>query len=717
MSIPGCEVGRGLKLHPIQSRLLERTMTAGERVHVLVVEDDPDHAELVKRTLGRHDIEVTVVSDGAACLEAVAHGSYSMVLLDYSLPRMDGLEVLARLRARGVLCPVVMVTAQGDERLAIEALKAGGIDFVVKTAGYLAALPTVLFKVLKQHELARENARLHQETRRRLRDAEALVDLDRTLTATLALKPLLDIVGQAVARACDVDRCLVLFCEANRLRPAAAQYADGRAEEGIAECFDAEGLPLSDVPFVAEAIARRAPVLITQPGDDRRVPPWLARLGARATLALPLARHRDVVGALVLDRVHRADPFGPGDVLLGTAVASHVVLALDNARLYENAQRALADLRAAQEQLVRGETLRALGELAGGVAHHLNNLLAVISGRTQLLLRSVEAGSIRRALEIIERASKDGAEVVRRIQEFARTRPAEAQEPVDLNEIVDDVIEMGRARWHDAAMADGIAIEVARELEPVPPILGHAAALREALMNLLFNAVDAMPSGGRICVRTRHDGGVVSVAVVDQGVGMPPEVLKRAQEPFFTTKGVKSMGLGLSVAYGIVERHGGELAIDSAPGHGTTVTIRIPVHHAPGGADQPPDASGRAGLSVLVIDDDVDVREAIAELLEAEGHTVIQAPGPHEALRQLDGGLAVDVVLTDLGMPGMTGWELAAALKARRPDQRVGVITGWGDDFAVPGDRRSADFVLQKPLSLDALYRAVRSADAATPRG
>ncbi|MBI4245920.1 MAG: response regulator [Candidatus Rokubacteria bacterium] len=708
----GSKTARSLKLPPLQSRLLERATAVDGHVRVLLVEDDLDHAELVTRALERQDFDVTVVGDGPACLEAAAREPYALILLDYSLPRMNGLEVLAALRARGGAPPVVMVTAQGDERLAIEALKAGGIDFVVKTSGYLVALPTVLFKVLKQHELARENTRLHQETRRQLRDAEALVELDRALGSTLALKLLLETVGAAVARTCGMDRCFVLLCEGGRLVPAAAQFADGRVEERLAEVFNPDGVRLAEIPFVAEAVATRLPVVVNDPARDPRVPAPLASLGLRALLALPLVRQGEVVGALVLDRTQRDEPVSPAEAVFGAAAASHVALALDNARLYENAQQALADLKAAQEQLVRGETLRALGEVAGGVAHHLNNLLAVISGRSQLLLRSNVAEPIRRPLEIIERASKDGAEVVRRIQEFARTRPLEAQRLVDLNEVVDDVVEMGRAKWHDAAMATGVEIEVDRDLGAVPPVMGHAAALREVVMNLLFNAVDALPQGGRITLSTRLVGGAVVLSVADTGVGMPADVLKRAQEPFFTTKGVKSMGLGLSVSYGIVERHGGELTIVSSEGRGTTVTVRIPVEPAAGTPVAAPAPGARDHLRLLLIDDDAEVREALAELIEADGHSVVQAAGPHEGLAQLDAGLAPDLVLTDLGMPGMTGWELARAVKSRWPDRLVGVITGWGQEAAASSQAECTDFVLQKPLNLDALYAAIARARA-----
>jgi signal transduction histidine kinase/DNA-binding response OmpR family regulator len=693
------------------ARPMQEPIATGGRISVLVVEDDSDHAELIRRSLEHHAVDVTVVADGPSCLDAVAAASYSLIMLDYGLPRMNGLEVLDALRAHGTACPVVMITAQGDEKLACDALTAGGIDFIPKTAGYLTALPTVLFKALKQHELARENARLHQETRRQLRNAEALIGLDRALSSTLALKPLLETIGRAVAQACDAARCLLLLCEEKRVRPAAWQSADGRMDDRLGQLIPLDGAAVDELPFVAETIERRHPIVIGDPAHDPRVPDALVQLGAGALLALPLMRQGTVIGVLVLDRRAGAPPFTASEILFGTAAASHVALALDNARLYEDTQRALADLQAAHDRLVRGETLRALGELAGGVAHHLNNLLAVVCGRTQLLLRSSETAAIRRPLEIIERAAADGAEVVRRIREFARVRSSEEHRALDLNRIVEDVVEMGRARWHDAALANGVTIEVVRELGPVPPVRGHAAALREAVMNLLLNAVDAMPRGGRITLRTGHDESGAFLAVCDTGVGMPADVLERAHEPFFTTKGVESMGLGLSVTFGIVERQGGELAIESREGAGTVATIRLPLAAA-ADEDSHPGAFGPRSAAILLVDDDPAVREALAELLDADGHRVVPAPGPHEALMLLEHGLDVDLVLTDLAMPAMTGWDLARAVKSRWPRLRVAVLTGW-NEVSNNERRDGVDFVVSKPLDLAAFRAAAVGAGAA----
>jgi signal transduction histidine kinase/CheY-like chemotaxis protein len=600
-----------------------------------------------------------------------------------------------------------MVTAQGDERLAIEAMQAGGMDFVVKTSGYLAALPTVLRKVLTQHELALENERLHRETRQRLRDAEALVDLSRTITANLDLEVLLGVIGQAAARACDMERCSIFECRDGRARLLVSQRAGGAFDTELAAAFrDEPGRPVAELPFLAAAFARGDALVIEDASGDPRVP---AGVGFRAqtVLVLPLVRQAVATGALVLDTAAANGPATPARVGLATTVAGHVGLALDNARLYEETQRTLADLKEAQDHLVRGETLRALGELASGAAHHLNNLLAVIVGRCQLLLLSGKAPEARRPLEIIERSAKDGAEVVRRIQAFSRTRQADEAEPVDLNEVAGDIVEMTRVRWHDGAVAQGIAIRASCELGAIPSVLGNPASLREVVTNLLLNAIDALPGGGEIRVRTWAETGHAHLSVSDNGIGMAEDVRRRALEPFFTTKGVKSTGLGLSVNYGIIERHHGELSIVSALGEGTAVTIRLPAARDPaaGGAPAlPPEVTVRR--EILVVDDQPWVRQAIGELLESRGHRVTLAEGGQEALAQLGSGLTPDVVLTDLGMPGMTGLELAHAIKRRWRDLPVGLITGWGNTSSLTADPET-DFVMSKPIDLDRLLEAI----------
>jgi len=407
------------------------------------------------------------------------------------------------------------------------------------------------------------------------------------------------------------------------------------------------------------------------------------------------------------------------------ATRAQVSLAAENSQLYRAAEQALADLKATQERLVRGETLRALGELSSGAAHHLNNLLAVVTGRTWLLLADPEIGRFRRPLEIILRASADGAEVVRRIQEFAHMKKTEAvHELVDLNQVAADVVEMTSVRWRDAARAKGVSIDVVCEPGAIPPVLGHAASLREMLTSLLFNAIDALPGGGRIAIRTWCAGESAFLSVADNGVGMSEDVCKRAQEPFFTTKGPKSTGLGLSVSGSIVKRHGGDLTIESAPGRGTTVTICLAcAPGTPAAAAELPVGDAAKPLSILVLDDEDAVREVLGMLLEADGHRVRQAGLPSEALAQIAAAPDLDIVLTDLCMPQMTGWEVACTVKERWPGIIVGLVTGWGDTPAPsPTAAAAVDFIVAKPIDpavvracLESALRARRGSEAAVP--
>jgi CheY-like chemotaxis protein len=228
-------------------------------------------------------------------------------------------------------------------------------------------------------------------------------------------------------------------------------------------------------------------------------------------------------------------------------------------------------------------------------------------------------------------------------------------------------------------------------------------------MNLVLNALDAMPEGGTLTVRTWIEDGWAYCTVSDTGAGMSAEVRQRALEPFFTTKGPKGVGLGLSVSVGVVQRHRGEMDIQSAQGRGTTVTLRIPRPGVTPAADTVPlTPAPAAPLKILIVDDDTSVREALADTLTEDGHAVRAAAGGREALALLDGGERVDLVITDLGMPGMTGWELARALRTRWPDLPVGLISGWTSsaDFS-PEEASHVAFVVAKPYTLGALRTAL----------
>ena len=458
------------------------------------------------------------------------------------------------------------------------------------------------------------------------------------------------------------------------------------------------------------------------------------KYGTGSFICMPVRVGDRIIGVINLAKKEDASttpptprPFSPTDLQFLTALLTYIGYAVDNARLLQEAQESASqvqvvvdDLRATQAQLVRGETLSAIGKLASGMAHHLNNLFAVILGRIETLLAKVAEPEAHRYLEIVQRAALDGAEVVRRVQRFSRVQPVSRTIPVDLNQLAQEVLELTRPRWHNEALLRQIRIDTALDLGNIRRVAGEYAPLREVLLNLVLNAIDAMPDGGRLGVKTWTDIEGVHCDVSDTGGGMSEEVRQRALDPFFTTKGPKSTGLGLSVTYGIIQRHNGKIEIDSASGRGTTVHITLPAVNAAVNAAAP--APSRpvtaplllpAALRVLLVDDELEVRAALADMLGTSGHTAFQTAGGKEALAWLEAGQPVDLVLTDLGMPGMTGADVARAVRARWPQLRIGLMTGWDESEGLVSETSAiVDFVIAKPFNLQALL----SAYAASPR-
>jgi CheY-like chemotaxis protein len=365
---------------------------------------------------------------------------------------------------------------------------------------------------------------------------------------------------------------------------------------------------------------------------------------------------------------------------------------------------------------VRTEKLRALGQMSAGIAHDLNNMLAAILGQAELLRLQVTLPEVQDALKVLYTAASDGAQVVRRLLEFGRQQPGRPLIPCDLVSLVDEALEITRPHWQDEAQEQGRLIEVWRAVENLPRVQGNPAEIREALTNLFLNAVDAMPTGGRLTVAgyletdatDREAPGRVVLTVSDTGTGMTEETRRRVFDPFFTTKGFKGTGLGLAVVYSIMERHGGRIDVASAPGQGTTFTLRfreaVSARAESGDAKPPLQA---AGLRLLVIDDEEPVRMTIASLLRAVGYTVIEAEGGDQGLACLTGD-SVDLVITDLGMPGMTGWEVAQRIKARQPDLPVILLTGWGHQIPdTAREHNAVAMVLAKPVRLVDLQDAI----------
>ena len=351
-----------------------------------------------------------------------------------------------------------------------------------------------------------------------------------------------------------------------------------------------------------------------------------------------------------------------------------------------------------RERAARADKLRALGQLASGVAHDFNNSLAAILGRAQLMRRQVHDEASIRNLEIIQTAAEDAAATVRRIQTFSRKTHADEFELLDVSLLVGDAVEITRTRWENEARLRGLDIEVIVNAEPGFFTRGNASELREVFVNLIVNAVDAMPHGGCLSINcARHDGRL-SLRFSDTGTGMEEDVRQRVFEPFYTTKGLHGTGLGLAVSYGIIERHEGLITVESQPGQGTTFSLDLPV------ADSGPAVAVAAvevnspSLSVLVIDDEPFVRETLTEMLSELGHSVVAADSDREAVSPFK-AQKFDLVFTDLAMPEMDGWETARALRKLRPVVPVVLVTGYGATAKPPsGELNLVSGIIGKPF-------------------
>lgn len=369
--------------------------------------------------------------------------------------------------------------------------------------------------------------------------------------------------------------------------------------------------------------------------------------------------------------------------------------------------------REMQERIVSNERLRALGEMASGVAHDFNNILGVILARAQLLQRREIDDEVARGLRIIEKAARDGGASVRRIQEFSRVRTDQEFLPVHINTVLEDAIEMTRSQWEDEAHRTKNEIQVVFDLQEVPRILGDVSELRELFINLILNAVDAITGKGTITLSTSLKSNDVLVTIADTGHGMPEEVQRKLFDPFFSTKGPQGTGLGMSIAYGAIRRHGGDIAVSTAEGSGTTFRITFPV---PAGEEARPAEPSvtmdtpllkTSGGRVLVVDDEKDIRELVADVLKEGGYEVETASGGEEAL-SLARDNDFDLVATDLGMPGLSGWEVARGCREISPGIAVILLTGWG---AVLDPREAEEAgvnrILKKPFDMGDLLQAV----------
>jgi len=539
----------------------------------------------------------------------------------------------------------------------------------------------------------------------------ALITVSNAVAASLDLDRILDTIAHEVRKVIQVDECMVFLLDETGtvLVPAACDVQEFRDE------VMAMRLPVGQGVTGNVALTGKGEIVNSALDDPRAVQVPGTPVEQSALLCVPLLVREQVAGAITLTRVGDRI-FQNEDLELAALFAGQCSAAISNARLYEEVRRAYHDLREAQSQLVQSAKLNALGEMAGGVAHDFNNILAAILGRTQLLLQGVSDTSVRRQLEVIERAALDGAQVVRRVQEFTRLRQDEHFEPLDVQEVLQDVLELTRSAWEAESKRRGIALAAALDLRAGQLVAGNASELREVFTNLILNALDAMPWGGTLTLSSADADGEICIRVTDTGVGMDAETRGRIFDPFFTTKPVKGTGLGLSVAYGIIARHHGRIEVESEPGRGSVFSVWLPAALASLAAPVTAPDVPLPRLRVLAVDDEEPVVQVLGDLLAALGQEVEIALGGAAGLERYSPE-RFDVVFTDLGMPEVNGWDVVQAVKSRSPDTPVVVVTGWGAQIEGGAmHARGADYVIPKPFSLEDVRDVLRRLTARPAR-
>lgn len=472
-------------------------------------------------------------------------------------------------------------------------------------------------------------------------------------------------------------------------------------ENGLSRCVKGELVYEPDVAEVAFPFPQR-----------------LARGGLRSLVVAPLPVDGRVFGLLLVAR-REANSFSSPDCEFIRQLSEHLALAVRQSQLHGALLQAYEELRHTQQAVMQQERLRALGQMASGIAHDINNAISPVALYTEALLEKEPnlSDKARDYLATIARAIDDVAQTVGRMREFYRQRvPQLTLAPVDLNTLAQQVADLTRARWSDIPQQRGIVIELRMDLEPnLPSVMAVESEIREALTNLIFNAVDAMPAGGTITVRTRSAVEQAATAtepeqrfawieVGDTGVGMDEETRRRCFEPFFTTKGERGTGLGLAMVYGVVQRHSADISIDSTIGRGTTLKLKFLVPSAP--VSMPPRPAQMLGrgaqLRILVVDDDPLLLKSLRDTLESEGHTIVTAHGGQEGIENFhaahDAGEPFDIVITDLGMPYVDGRKVASTVKEISQATPVILLTGWGQRLVAEGEvPPHVDRVMNKP--------------------
>lgn len=519
---------------------------------ILVIEDNDlirTRLQSQLRTLG---YQVVTAENGRTGLAAIAKHQPLLILLDYQLPDTTGIDVLRKLRSEDNAVPVLLMTAEGSERIAVAAFQLGVRDYLIKPFE-TTDVSQAIDRALREWRLQREKEILLNQLQSQVRQLTVLHRVGKAVTAQLESRNLLERIVEAAVYLSNADEGFVQLIDGGHLVV--------RAAHNVSAIHQRELNKHADHELATQSLRTARPLRINSTHDGVRVQ---ANYLAQAVLMVPLLVGTEALGVLtVAATVHRRT-FDENDERLLLMLADYASIALHNARTYNT-------LRDTQGRLIEVEKLAGMGRMAASLAHEINNPLAIIRSGLELVAQQhppeTPLGDLLQGLD----------EEVARIARLLHTlvhfyQPASDGQPPDLNHLIISMMQITKPQLSRANIT--LHQELATDL-PSPTLSDDAC--KQVLLNLVRNAIDAMPEGGKLAIRTGHHRGQVYLSIADTGIGIQAEHRERIFEPFFSTKGVSGTGLGLAVVYGIVQQVGGSISVDSTPGQGSTFTLRVPV--------------------------------------------------------------------------------------------------------------------------------------------
>ncbi|NQT82934.1 response regulator, partial [bacterium] len=580
----------------------------------------------------------------------------------------------------------------------------GSLAIIKLEAPPLESEDTELLSSLGQRiAMSIENDRLYAEQERNVSQLRALLKATRAIGSILDPDTVLEALTTQAMRIAPCRSAVVLSYSSEENTLSVVACKSSTRTRGLKK-----GSSFSATESAVKQLLKSLQPCCCSARDEKRCPvkQGLLDAGINFCLCLPITFDDSFYVLTLGQDDHR--PFSDRAIHIVSDLMVHASLSIKNARLYTALQAAYADLKTAQDAMVKAEKYRAIGELSAGVAHDFNNALSIILGRAQFLMSLTEDKPVLKGLKSIENASRDAANIVKRMQEFSKAVTQKPYSRIDVNEMVRQVLDIVEPRWRKLAEVEGLLLKVVHRLQKVQPISGDAGELREALTNILFNAIDAMPTGGKLSIRTGVRGDSVFVEVKDTGVGMPPEVQKKVFQPFFTTKS-DGMGLGLSLVYGTVKRHNGDIQLETQPNEGTSVTLLFPTDLS---VSEVRESSEPAPIVrkaiVLIVDDNREVTSTLRQMLESASHEVTAVTDGQKGISKYQES-KFDIVITDIGMPGLSGWDVSKAIKAYDPDARIILITAWGAQLDQARIKEcGASIVIHKPFEKNKILSAIK---------